>query len=1191
MPEASMAIAGVWPKCLEKKKVSVFATDMACTYNLIASSKAISGSLDISISNLSALKKYVINSETLFPGIAYAISTSLQPYGFPGTGIVASLFTLNEFGGSIVAMDGINHAPFMEHTLRLSSIRGHQFEFVDSNSGQSIKDTIRVCDSGRVMPQASVAIINDESDTLASNGSIGEIWISGPHIPKRLWMLPKLTEHVLQGNPFLFVSPGEVLPASLGVKPVKVQSVIEPGISQGLVESVISRNHIRTGLYGFLITQKQVPSLPDTEPRVIILGKARGIIFQRTVTSHVEAKSVASIKGSIKRSPGTLSGDIQDYSKEYGFHLASQLTNSIALYVPGAGAIVFFDILLNGEFLPVVLVESYREDLSHMSVQIHQVLRDLHDLHVFCVSICCPGSLPRMYADITTGSGFQTSFVGFDAPGILRVPTGTHSGVAIDFAGGNSMCLQKAINIDVESSRKLFHSGALKPLFVYFNGSPRVFGDILQHQPSFSPSSLTPNTNTLQIVGAMKDAPILDDTYDKDLRSFKTVLDLLMWRATTFPEGMAFTSVDMRGRETKVVTNTKLSCKIHSLARFLVSKWGLVPGDHILLICTHTLEFHIAVWACMYAGIVCIPIHPPDANRLKEDIPVLLRLVDEFIVKKVLVNGPVEQIFRSKPVRILIQSLRGASVNGSQSILFPDICNVSKATKTGKRMSKEDSAYQPRLFSKNASAVVLVLFNPDMQYTCVKISHKTLMEQCRIQVIQGKMLRSTLFNNNAAGQIPFDRHAPPTSRPLISCLRACNGLGFVYSVLLGVYTGAGTYILSPFDFFVNPQIWFDALHKYKIKDAFASYSMMAHAVHAMRTGSLRPFSLHNMENLMIPLDGRPQPHMFRAIASTFIQHRLSDQSISNVYTPIFNPLVSSRSYMAVEQTTLWLDAVELRNGRVCVVKELRGQQSLAADYQNAIPSDTIMVQDCGVIVNNTVVAIVNPQTHQLCKPDEVGEIWVSSPGTIDGIAGPEYAETTHNSRPSGLFDCVIPGIDAGLKFVRTCDRGFLWPVPISTLEAQSIAMGEVPPTGWDELVSKGLPYEMVLFTLGPFVDEIIVNGLIHYPEDVEATIERWHESSTVDGCMVFKSQNQVVAAIECLNLELAMNSAPQIVLAVLARHRFLLGTIVFLQPSLLAKSRHNEKQRGRVAAAYQNGKLPIMTVFHISQTADEKTSG
>ncbi|KAJ1344427.1 hypothetical protein BSLG_000987 [Batrachochytrium salamandrivorans] len=411
MPEASMAIAGVWPKCLEKKKVSVFATDMACTYNLIASSKAISGSLDISISNLSALKKY--------------------------------------FGGSIVAMDGINHAPFMEHTLRLSSIRGHQFEFVDSNSGQSIKDTIRVCDSGR-----------------------------------RLWMLPKLTEHVLQGNPFLFVSPGEVLPASLGVKPVKVQSVIEPGISQGLVESVISRNHIRTGLYGFLITQKQ---------------------------SHLmEAKSVASIKGSIKRSPGTLSGDIQDYSKEYGFHLASQLTNSIALYVPGAGAIVFFDILLNGEFLPVVLVESYREDLSHMSVQIHQVLRDLHDLHVFCVSICCPGSLPRMYADITTGSGFQTSFVGFDAPGILRVPTGTHSGVAIDFAGGNSMCLQKAINIDVESSRKLFHSGALKPLFVYFNGSPRVFGDILQHQPSFSPSSLTPNTNTLQIVGAMKDAPILD---------------------------------------------------------------------------------------------------------------------------------------------------------------------------------------------------------------------------------------------------------------------------------------------------------------------------------------------------------------------------------------------------------------------------------------------------------------------------------------------------------------------------------------------------------------------------------------------------------------------------------------------------------------------------------------------------------
>ena len=73
--------------------------------------------------------------------------------------------------------------------------------------------------------------------------------------------------------------------------------------------------------------------------------------------------------------------------------------------------------------------------------------------------------------------------------------------------------------------------------------------------------------------------------------------------------------------------------------------------------------------------------------------------------------------------------------------------------------------------------------------------------------------------------------------------------------------------------------------------------------------------------------------------------------------------------------------------------------------------------------------------------------------------------------------------------------------------------------------------------------------------------------------MVFKSQNQVIAAVECVNLQIALNMAPQIMLAVLAKHRFLLSLIVFVPLTLLAKSRHNEKQRGRVATAFQIGKL------------------
>jgi hypothetical protein len=136
-----------------------------------------------------------------------------------------------------------------------------------------------------------------------------------------------------------------------------------------------------------------------------------------------------------------------------------------------------------------------------------------------------------------------------------------------------------------------------------------------------------------------------------------------------------------------------------------------------------------------------------------------------------------------------------------------------------------------------------------------------------------------------------------------------------------------------------------------------------------------------------------------------------------------------------------------------------------------------------------------------------------------------------NLRATDQLHLSIQGVDPSLKFARTGSVGFLWPVPLKSQgmddelaglppqtgassssnptmssrhskgSASSAANlygnkgfveGGVPPTsmpGWDRLVFGGLPYEMVLFVLGNLEDMLVINGLKHFPEDLERSVE------------------------------------------------------------------------------------------------------
>lgn len=290
--------------------------------------------------------------------------------------------------------------------------------------------------------------------------------------------------------------------------------------------------------------------------------------------------------------------------------------------------------------------------------------------------------------------------------------------------------------------------------------------------------------------------------------------------------------------------------------------------------------------------------------------------------------------------------------------------------------------------------------------------------------------------------------------------------------------------------------FFLALSRYKIKDSYATRQMLEYAISAMPA---KGFTLHELRNFMITCEGRPRPDVcelgsvrhcplfppsppsllficlvFRSfdgqcvIPPTVQKVRLhlagaglDRTAINTVYSHVLNPMIATRSYMNIEPIELWLDPQALRRGLVYPVDPERTPNSL-------------LVQDSGMVPVQTQVAIVNPETRTLCHTGEYGEIWVVSEACVHGFYGSKDPFDAERFRGK-----IVDGDTT--DYVRTGDLGFLHTVSRPIGPAQSLVEMQI------------------LFVLGGIGDTIEVNGLEHFPIDIEWSVERCHRNIVSSG--------------------------------------------------------------------------------------------
>ncbi|KAK8050020.1 AMP-binding domain-containing protein [Apiospora phragmitis] len=448
-------------------------------------------------------------------------------------------------------------------------------------------------------------------------------------------------------------------------------------------------------------------------------------------------------------------------------------------------------------------------------------------------------------------------------------------------------------------------------------------------------------------------------------------------------------------------------------------------------------------------------------------------------------------------------------------IAVPSVYNTSKPPKQNNGLRDLGITMDPAWIQHGYPAIIWTYWTPDQRRIAVQLGHDTILGMCKVQKETCQMT---------------------SSRPVLGCVRSTTGLGFIHSCLMGIYIGTPTYLLSPVEFAQNPISLFLTLSRYKIKDTYATPQMLDHAMNVMPG---KGFAMHELKNMMISADGRPRVDVFQKVRLHFAATGLDRTAINTVYSHVLNPMVASRSYMCIEPIELWLDQRALRRGLVMPVDPESDPKAL-------------LVQDSGMVPVSTQIAIVNPESRLLCHDGEYGDIWVDSEACVKSFYG------SRDAFDAERFDGRTIDGDPNISYVRTGDLGFLHSV------SRPIGPG-------------GAQVDMqVLFVLGNIGETFEINGLSHFPMDIEASVERCHRNIRCipgrrsRGGLVEVSRKAYLASI-----------VPVIVNAILGEHQIIIDIVAFVNKGDFPRSRLAEKQRGKILAGWVTRKMRTVAQFNI----------
>jgi acyl-CoA synthetase (AMP-forming)/AMP-acid ligase II/acyl carrier protein len=379
-----------------------------------------------------------------------------------------------------------------------------------------------------------------------------------------------------------------------------------------------------------------------------------------------------------------------------------------------------------------------------------------------------------------------------------------------------------------------------------------------------------------------------------------------------------------------------------------------------------------------------------------------------------------------------------------------------------------------------------------------------------------------ISHRNVACNVEMMRQAwelPQDGAPMVSWLPIFHDMGLVAKALLALWSGVPCVFMAPTAFLAKPMRWLRAIHRY---GAQLSGSPNFGFELCVKKSTPQEREELDLSSWRVAFNGA------EPVRASTLDKFSQAFAISG-----FRPSALYSAYGLAEATVF---VGTSRPNRVQVDLEGLGRHQV-------VPGSHTLVST-GM---DPEVRVVDPESHQLCAPDQVGEVWVRGKHVSDG----------YWNRTEGPFGARLQP-DGPADYLRTGDLAFY-------------KDGE-------------------LFITGRLKDLVILRGRNHYPQDLELCAEESHPQVR-PGCTAAFSLE--IEGEERLGMVAEVAGPDDLSAAIAAirsrlslEHGVELARLELIPRGTLPKTSSGKVQRSRTRAMMLAGEFRPLASWSLAPTAE-----
>lgn len=408
----------------------------------------------------------------------------------------------------------------------------------------------------------------------------------------------------------------------------------------------------------------------------------------------------------------------------------------------------------------------------------------------------------------------------------------------------------------------------------------------------------------------------------KDIQFWYAPEWLSHW-ATQTPDKQAYIFLNDRGQQKSSITYSELEARVSRLAAVLSTSAS--PGDRVILTYKPGLDFVDAFLACLWAGLIAVPVYPPSTkkewprfNKIVENCQPKLLLTSEDLLSNIqeAASGLADSL---NSLRVLASDL-ALSIASGEGINFHS-------------HDLQDTAF--------------------LQYTSGSTGNP-----------KGVILsHGNLLHNE---QMIYKAYHAHQDVKVVCWLPQYHDMGLIGNILGAQYAGATCILMSPMSFLKKPFTWLKAISHYK-----ASISGGPNFAYDLCVSRIKPEQIEQLDlshwecayNGAEPVRADTLKRFSQTFSACGFDHR--------AFLPVYGlaestVLVTNHEWKTISAPLL-VDCASLAQQKPKLSLDDKGIELISSG--------------ASLDLN---VKIVDPQTKHCCLDQEVGEIWVKGKSVAQG---------------------------------------------------------------------------------------------------------------------------------------------------------------------------------------------------------------